>query len=186
MGDPTSRELLRRVKQGDRGALEELFSRHLPRLRRWTRGRLGRWARTIQDTSDLIQEAALRTFQHLGTFEPRHDKALQAYLRTTVQSQISDEYRRIAVRGVTAELDENHADTAPSPLDATVAADIEARYRRALAQLNDSERELIVGRVELGYSHEQLAAMTGRRSPDAARVALRRALVRLAGAMARG
>jgi DNA-directed RNA polymerase specialized sigma24 family protein len=40
-----------------------------------------------------------------------------------------------------------------------------------------------VGRLELDYSYEQLAAATGRRNPDAVRIALRRAVLRLAERM---
>ncbi len=60
------------------------------------------------------------------------------------------------------------------------------RYEAALARLSDADRELIVASVELGYSYEQLAEATGRASPDAARKAARRALVKLAEEMERG
>jgi len=39
--------------------------------------------------------------------------------------------------------------------------------------------------VELGYTPQQLALMTGRRRADSARIALHRALVRLAEEMTR-
>jgi len=42
-----------------------------------------------------------------------------------------------------------------------------------------------VGRIDLGYSYEQLAIVSGRVTPDATRVAVRRALVRLAKTMGR-
>ena len=128
----------------------------------------------------------MRTFRRLGSFEPTRERALQAYLRQAVQNRISDEYRRIAVHGLGVELDEQVSDDRPSPLDLAISSDVEARYRRGLMRLTPGERELIAGRVELGYSHEQLALMTGRRTADAARVALRRALVKLAGEMDRG
>jgi RNA polymerase sigma-70 factor (ECF subfamily) len=181
----SSLQLLARARAGDRAALDELFGRQLPALRRWARGRLAGWARNVHDTSDLIQDAALRTFRRLAAFEPTRDKALQAYLRQAVQNRISDEYRRIAVHGLGTQLDEGMPDEGPSPLDLAVSADVEARYRGALARLSPADRELVAARVELGYSHEQLALVSGRRSPNAARVALRRALVKLAAEMQR-
>jgi hypothetical protein len=39
--------------------------------------------------------------------------------------------------------------------------------------------------VELGYTYEQLALLTGKRRTDSARIALHRALVRLADEMSR-
>ena len=61
----------------------------------------------------------------------------------------------------------------------------EMRYRAALASLNTSDRELIVAHVELEYTHAQIGCMTGR-SPNAARMALQRAVGRLAARMAEG
>src|SRR5437867_13128291 len=54
-------DLLKRVRAGDRQALESLCERYLPRLRRWVSGHLPRWARDLADTDDLIQETLLHT-----------------------------------------------------------------------------------------------------------------------------
>ena len=56
----------------------------------------------------------------------------------------------------------------------------------ALSRLKNDDQTLIVGRLELGYSYDQLALVVGKSSPDAARVALRRALARLVEEMNRG
>src|SRR5688572_3175351 len=72
--------LLQRAKAGDHEALEILFARHLPALRRWASGRLPRWARDVADTQDLVQDTALQVFKRIETFEPRGDGALHAYL----------------------------------------------------------------------------------------------------------
>ena len=62
--------------------------------------------------------------------------------------------------------------------------DAEARrYVEGLRRLRPRDRRLIVGRAELGYSYRQLASMERLPSPDAARMALRRALVQLSGAI---
>ena len=71
----------------------------------------------------------------------------------------------------------------PSPLDAAIREEAWARYRAALERLRPDDRVLIVGRIDLGYSYEQLALVSGRVTPDATRVALRRAIVRLAEMM---
>lgn len=178
--------LMRRARGGDASALRLLFVRHVGPLQRWARGRLPRWARTIADTADLVQEALVQTLRRLGDFEPQGHNALQAYLRRAVDNRINDEFRRIARRGLASALDEGQADARPSPLEEAMAQQTEARYRAALARLRPGDRRLVVGRVELGYSLEQLALLTGRRRVDTARVALRRALERLALEMARG
>ena len=73
-----------------------------------------------------------------------------------------------------------------SPLDHAIDEETWARYLSALKRLTPRERRLIVGRAELGYSFTQLAHIDGRASPDAARMALKRALVRLASEMGDG
>ncbi len=181
----SSLRLLRRARGGDRSALDALFQRQLPPLLRWAHGRLPRWARTASDTADVVQDALLQTFRRLDSFEPRGHRALQAYLRRAIQNRITDEIRR----GVRTPLDHLQIDAVPpahstSPLDAAMREESTARYRRALASLRADDRSLIVGRIELGYSYDQLALVCGRVTPDATRVALRRALVRLAETMA--
>jgi RNA polymerase sigma factor (sigma-70 family) len=181
----TSARLVSRARRGDRSALNLLFERHLGPLQRWAHGRLPKWARTMADTADLVQEALLNTLRQLHRFEPQGQGALRAYLRRAVENRIHDEFRQIARRGPAKALDEEYPDAAPSPLDEAMASETEARYRAALARLRPAERELIVARVELGYSFEQLALISNKRRPDSARVALHRALVRLAEAMSR-
>ena len=53
------------------------------------------------------------------------------------------------------------------------------RYQKGLKRLKGRDRRLIVGRAELGYNLEQLAAIERLPSPDAARMALKRAVIRL-------
>jgi RNA polymerase sigma-70 factor (ECF subfamily) len=182
-GRTTSGRLIQRAQAGDESAVGALLARHVPPLRRWAHGRLPRWARTVADTADLVQEAVLNTLRRLGTFEPQGHAALQGYLRRAVDNRINDEFRKIGRRGLPEELDDLQIDRGPSPLDTAVAAEIEARYRSALTRLREADRRLIVGRVELGYSLEQLAVMTGRSRVDTVRVALSRALARLAAEM---
>jgi RNA polymerase sigma-70 factor (ECF subfamily) len=59
------------------------------------------------------------------------------------------------------------------------------RYEAALASLSDDDREAIVARVELGGTYEEVAAALGKPTADAARMAVGRALLRLAEAMGR-
>jgi len=182
----SSRELLLRARRGDRSALSALFARQMPGLRRWARGRLPRWARDIADTTDLIQDALLQTMRRLDAFEDRGRGALAAYLRRGIQNRIVDEYRRFDRRPDETIIDEQHPAAGPSPLADVIDSENRERYLGALSRLKPEQRELIVGRLELGYSYEQLAIMTGRVRPDAARVAVHRAMMALAEEMTRG
>ena len=180
MDPETSVALLERVRLGDSEALDVLLRRYVPALRRWARGRLPRWARDMADTEDLVQETVFRTLRNLKTFEHRHEGALQAYLRQAVMNRIRDECRRVGKRPDIGELDENLPDQGVSPLEAAVGVQAVARYEAALQLLKPEEREAIVARIEMGYSYAEIALMLDKPSPDAARVAVSRALLRLA------
>lgn len=127
----------------------------------------------------------MQTFRRLDVFEVRRRSALRAYLQQGIQNRIRDELRRVA-RAPADVLSDTVFDRGPSPLDSVISGEAEERYKKALARLRTPDRELVVGRFELEYSFEQLALATRRRSAGAARVALTRALTRLAAEMDRG
>ena len=179
----TTADLLQRARLGDADAVNELFGRYLPSLRRWARGRLPQWTRDLRDTDDIVQETLVQTLKNIEAFQPRHEGALQAYLRQALVNRVRDEVRRVSRHGVTAEIVDEHADAAPSPLEQAIGHEALTRYEGALARLRPEEREVIIARVELGQSYQQIAAGHGKASADAARMAVTRALVRLAEEM---
>jgi RNA polymerase sigma-70 factor (ECF subfamily) len=178
-------ELVHRARSGDQEALDRLFARCLPPLRRWASGRLPRWTRDLMDTDDLVQETVIRAVKRIEAFEPRHEGALQAYLRQAVMNRIRDEVRRTARRPAPTGLDENAQDRGASPLDEAIGGEAVERYEAALARLRPEEQEAIVARVEMEYSYEEVAQALGKPSADAARMAVSRALLRLAEEMSR-
>ena len=179
-------DLVERVKNGDSDALNRLFARFLPSLRRWASGRLPRWTRDLMDTDDLVQETVLRSVKRIESFESRHEGALQAYLRQAVVNRIRDEVRRTKRAPVAAVLDENQSDGSVSPLEAAIGREAVERYEAALARLRPEEREAIVARIEMDGSYRDVAQALGKPSADAARMAVSRALLRLAEEMSRG
>jgi RNA polymerase sigma-70 factor, ECF subfamily len=182
--DPESSfELLERAKAGDADALDRLLRRYLPPLRKWASGRLPRWARDLADTQDLVQETVLQALKHLKDFRPQHDGALQAYLRQAVMNRIRDELRRAHRRPPPAELQDSMPGSLVSPLEQAIGQEALERYEAALATLREDERAAIIARIEMGYSYVEVAAALGKPSSDAARVAVYRALARLAAKM---
>jgi RNA polymerase sigma-70 factor, ECF subfamily len=179
----TTFELVERAKAGDRDAVDRLFARYLPALRRWASGRLPRWSRDVMETDDLVQETIIRAVKRLDAFESRHEGALQAYLRQAIVNRIRDEIRRSTRTPPATGLDDNHADCAPSPLEAAIGSEAVERYEAALARLSPEQREAIVARVEMDCSYQEVAQAIGKPSPDAARMAVSRALLRLAQEM---
>src|SRR5262249_8312808 len=147
-------------------------------LHRWAHRRLPAWARSAVDTADLVQDAILHTLRKADALNFSGRDTLAADLRTAVSNHIRDEHRPRAPRGPHEALSDGLVDPASSPHDHALSAEVDARYRAALTRMRPADRELIVAHLELDYTHDQLACMTGR-SRNAARMALRRAIERL-------
>ena len=80
-------------------------------------------------------------------------------------------------------LPEDLPSEAASPLEMAIKSEAYERYRDALLTLSPRDRELIVQRVELQWPLLQIAEQAEMGTADAARMAVSRALKRLAAAM---
>lgn len=178
----STRELLDLARAGDDAALGRLLRRYMPALKRWAHGRLPAWAREMRDTDDLVQESVIQTLKHVATFEPTRDGAFYAFLRRILHNRLIDEIRRVkpARREV---LGSDHPADSPSPVEEVIGRQTLARYEQALDRLKPEEREAVLARIELGCSYAEIAEAIGKSSPDAARMVVSRALVRLAREM---
>jgi RNA polymerase sigma factor (sigma-70 family) len=183
LSDEPTVELVIKARAGNQEAVEALLQRCLPKLKRWAHGRLPSAARGALDTNDLVQETALHAIKRLDQFEPRHVGAMQAYLRQSVINRICDEVRKVGRHPAPVELPEDLPSDAASPLEMAIKSEAYERYRDALLKLSPRDRELIVERVELQWTLLQIADQAGMGSPDAARMAVSRALKRLAAVM---
>jgi RNA polymerase sigma-70 factor (ECF subfamily) len=180
---PSTVDLLERARQGDPCATDALFQRIVPALRRWARGRLPANARELCDTEDLVQDTLAGVLRHLTEFEVRHQGSLLAYLRLALLNRVRDEVRRTRRRAPAVELPAEWPDGSASPLEQVLGRAEVMRYERALQRLRAEHREAILWRIECGCGYEELANALGKPSANAARVAVRRALMRLAKEM---
>ena len=179
MSDEPTIELVSRARGGDMPAMEALLQRCLPPLKRWAHGRLPPAARGRLDTGDLVQETALHVLGNLGTFEPRHVGAMQAYLRQSIINRICDEARRIGRQPPPLELPDDHPSERTSPEEDAIRAEAYEHYREAVSRLTPKDRAIIVGRIEMQWSLAEIAHRNGLPSVDAARMAVNRAVKRL-------
>ena len=177
--------LLERARGGDRDAVDQLFARYIPSLRRWASGRLPQWARDISDTHDLVQDTVLETFKKIEAFEPRGHGALEAYLRQALMNRIRTEFRGAGRRPPIQDLDSQVEDPGTSPLEAAIGREKVEQYEAALARLKPEEREAVITRVELGLTYQEVADALGKPSWGAARNVVVRALGRLIEEMGR-
>jgi RNA polymerase sigma-70 factor (ECF subfamily) len=176
----TTITLLARARGGDDSALNHLLERCLPPLRRWAHGRLPAYARDGQETADLIQDTVIAALRRLDRLEAQREGALQAYLRQALHNRIVDLIRQRRRRPDGTDLPDDLTHQGPSPLEAAIGAENAERYEAALLRLRDEDREAIIGRLELQYDYHELAVALEKPTANAARVAVTRALQRLA------
>ena len=175
--------ILNQIRQGDTTARDRLVSRFLPALQRWARGRLPARARDLADTDDLVQVTLLRALDRVMDFEPQRTGAFFAYLRRILQNQILDHIRRVNRRPGQMPLMENLSDNKPSPLVMAIGKETLEAYEKALAKLTEEQQEAVMLRLELGFTHREVAMAIGSPSANAARMLVARALVRLSEVM---
>lgn len=184
VGAASSFDLVLRSNAGDRAALEALCERYTPRLQRWAHGRIPPAARGALQTHDLVQDTLIRVIERLPSFNPRHEGAFQAYVRTALWNRIRDIARQYQRTGGQDPLDPELAGKEDSPLDVAIGHETLERYEAALDRLRPEEKELIIARIEMGLPHAEIAAMFEKPSVAAVHMAVSRALVRLAEEMA--
>lgn len=179
LSDEPTMELVVRARGGDRRAVEALLQRSIPHLKRWAHGKLPAAARNSLDTGDLVQETVLHVLRKLDTFMPRHVGAMQAYLRLSVLNRIRDEVRKIGRHPASTELPDDMQSDEPSPEEQAVRNEAVSHYFDALGILVPRDRQLVVARIEAQWTYDEIAKHFGMTTPDAARMAVTRALARL-------
>jgi RNA polymerase sigma factor (sigma-70 family) len=169
------------ARTGDGRSRDALVRRFLPLLRQWAHRRLPPAARDLHETEDLVQLALMRALNHLDGFRPEGPGSFLAYLRQILLNQVRDEVRRVARR---PRVDDSVLEIADeglggAPLQRLIREERLGAYECALAKLPQRQQALVVMRLELGLSYPEIAVEVGG-SPDAARVMVARALVKLA------
>jgi len=173
-------QLLERVRAGDDDALQALLVRLLPRLRRWAHGRLPPSARGMLETADVVQTVLAKAVKRLAHIDIEHSASLGYYLRQAIANEIASEWRKAVRTPFETTVGESLPAASSSPLERLIGAERLQRYEAALRRLAPAERETIVGRFELAYGYDDLARYLGKPSAGAARVAVHRAVKRLA------
>jgi RNA polymerase sigma-70 factor (ECF subfamily) len=141
-------------------------------------GRLPAAARGPLETQDLVQDTLIRVFKKLQSFEPRHPGAFRDYVWTTMWNAIRDIARSSRRRGPVDALDElEMASADPSPLEEAVGRETLERYEAAMDRLRPTSGRRSSRR---GQALARRSGGPGKPSAAAARMAVSRALMRLA------
>lgn len=195
-GPPTGRqanellqtgELLTRYQRGERAAADELFARYRPRLDAFLRARLPASVRKLGDTDDLVQDVCVKILGALGRFELRDVGAFWWFARSIARNHLVDMTRRkkaLHETKLTERSDGAPAAKQRGPISEAADHESAEAFDRALERVPDPVRRGLLMRLELGLDWSLVADDCGFPSPDAARVAVKRALGAIAKEMA--
>lgn len=152
-------------------------------LVRWAGRRFPPCARRRMEPEDLVQEALFGAVRVLGDLERIDPGRLLRYLEQSIRNRIRDEIRRSSIGEVTNEVSAFLVAPDPGPYEVTLASNERSVLGCAMLQLTETEQRLVVGRLELLLSYEELALLEGRANAETARSATRRAMAHLAAAI---
>jgi RNA polymerase sigma-70 factor (ECF subfamily) len=149
-----SAEFLSRLRAGDREAFEELVRTHQHRVYGLALRMLG----NATEAQDVAQEAFLRAHRGLAGF--RGDARLSTWLYAIVSrlclNRLAGSERRLARHG--EETLVRLTDTRPGPDHALERDELEEALHRAIGELPDERRLVVVLRDVEGLGYEEIAA----------------------------
>ncbi len=155
------RALVRRLQDGDSGALDDLFRRHREAAYRIAYRLLG----NAEDALDVVQESFIHVLRGIGSF--RGQSSFRTWLFRIVTHAALDWRRCRAVRS-SASLD---AESSPepaatgerrrSPTDEAAAADLKEAIDKALMNVSEKNRVALVLYALEGMSYKEVAEVLG-------------------------
>ena len=159
-------DLVARARRGDAAAVRLIIGQHNQRLYRIARSIV----RDDGEAEDVLQEAYARAFTHLATF--RGEARLGTWLARIVMNEALG---RLRGRRATVELnamtegDARHAEIIPfpnanpqiDPETAVAQRELRALLERAIDELPESFRTVLVARLIEGMSVEETAELIG-------------------------
>lgn len=170
-----TRVLWRQAKAGDESAYERLFSLHADRVLVFTRARLGKLRERIEP-EDVLQDAYLSAHRSFADFEYSDDSAFLRWLCRIIDNRLRDAHDYFTAKKRQEVPVPRSALT--GPVTALNRVENRERVERALDQLSDEHREVLLLRYFEGFSAEETGQRMDR-STGAVRNLTARALVEL-------
>jgi RNA polymerase sigma-70 factor (ECF subfamily) len=176
--DRTTAELLRQAQSGDAQAVQRLFTEHRERLKQMIRLRLDRRLAARIDPSDVIQETLAEAVRRLPKYLDEQPIPFYPWLRQIAWERLL----KLHERHVTArrravgregphrfplpnesvlELAGRFVASGTSPSERLVREELKRRVHAALAELSDTDRELLVLRYLEQLTPREARAVLG-------------------------
>jgi RNA polymerase sigma-70 factor (ECF subfamily) len=151
-----NQSLLERIAAGDAGAVKECMDAYGNLV--WALAR--RLSASAADAEDAAQEIFLDIWKSAGRYDAT--VASEAVFITTIaRRRLIDRLRARKRRPVTEEFDEERSPFGDDGNAGAVAVDVSIASR-ALAQLGDAQREILLLGIVDGMTHSEIATATGK------------------------
>ena len=167
--EPSTAELVRRARDGERDAFGELYRRYAGMVHGILLARLPH-----AEVADAAQDVFLRALRHLASL--RDEAAFGGWLATLARTAAVDWRRRPASRAAHQPLDDSMAD------ERGVGGGEELAVLEAIRALPAAYAETLLMRLVEGMTGPEIAARTGL-TPESVRVNLCRGMKRLRRAL---
>ncbi|WP_245672936.1 RNA polymerase sigma factor ShbA [Aldersonia kunmingensis] len=170
--------------KGDRNALARMLEIVRPIAMRYSRGKLGLGDRGGATADDVAQEICLAVITALPRYRDE-SRPFIAFVYGIAAHKVADVHRWAARNRADSMADVPDAvDTDTGPEDKVLAFEASEEVGRLLATLPEKDRDVLILRLALSMSAEEVAETIGS-TPGAVRVAQHRALTKLRAAQAR-
>jgi RNA polymerase sigma-70 factor (ECF subfamily) len=170
-------DLLKQVAQGQSEAVERLLAVHREPLRRMVALRLDPALAARLDASDVVQDVLLEAHRRLSDYLRNPTMPFSLWLRHIAKDHLIDAHRRhrLAQRRsldreqplAPARLDDQSSfelagqllDQEATPASAAIQHELQKRLDRAIAELDEEDREIILMRHGEQLSNQEVAAV---------------------------
>jgi RNA polymerase sigma-70 factor (ECF subfamily) len=177
-----TQDLLRRAQ--DSSAIDELWERYRPALRRLIGLRLDQAVSRRVDASDVVQDVLLKANQRLADYLRNPSMPFHLWLRQIAQDQVIDVHRRhrqaakrsldreralVACPGGSGNWDDQSSfdlaaqlrDPALTPAAEALRRELQGRFQAALLRLDEDDREIVLLRHYERLSNSEAAQALG-------------------------
>ena len=175
-------QLFERAREGSSAALDALFQRCARKLLPLIRLRMGRALRADMESRDILQAVLLKSFGKLS--QVQDPAAVMGWLSRIAENEIRDRadhlnrQRRDAAQRRPIEDAENVPAPVRLALSQVIANEAMERVERAMDDLPDAQREVVILRMLEELSFPEIAGRVGKRD-DACRMLFARAMAAL-------